>query len=143
MTGKYPHRVGVWHTVLGRERIRKTELTMADAFSNNGYATGIFGKWHLGDDYPFRPLDKGFQESVIHKAGSVNQMADYWDNDRMNDTYFHNNQPTKYSGFSADIFFEEAISFIKTNHNKPFLHISLQVSHMALITYFKNGPINI
>ncbi|PXX21834.1 arylsulfatase [Arenibacter sp. ARW7G5Y1] len=130
MTGKYTHRVGVWHTVLGRERIRKTELTMADAFSDNGYATGIFGKWHLGDDYPFRPLDRGFQESVIHKAGSVSQMVDYWDNDRMNDTYFHNNQPTKYSGFSADVFFEEAITFMKKNHNKPFFaYIATSAPH--------------
>lgn len=120
MTGKYHHRVGVWHTVIGRERIRKSELTMADAFSQNGYATGIFGKWHLGDGYPFRPSDRGFTESVIHKAGSVSQMADYWDNDRMNDTYFYNNQPRKYNGYSSDVFFEEAMAFMKSNNDKPF-----------------------
>ena len=120
MTGKYNHRVGVWHTVIGRDRIRKTELTLADAFAENGYATGIYGKWHLGDDYPFRPSDRGFQESVVAKAGSVNQMADYWDNDRMNDNYFHNNIAKKYSGFSTDVFFDEAIDFMKTNRNKPF-----------------------
>ncbi|MEQ6119855.1 arylsulfatase [Reichenbachiella sp. MALMAid0571] len=120
MTGKYHHRVGVWHTVIGRERIRKSELTMADAFSQNGYATGIFGKWHLGDGYPFRPSDRGFTKSVIHKAGSVSQMADYWDNDRMNDTYFHNDQPQKYTGFSSDVFFEEAMAFMKSSKDKPF-----------------------
>lgn len=120
MTGKYHHRVGVWHTVIGRERIRKSELTMADAFSKNGYATGIFGKWHLGDGYPFRPSDRGFTESVIHKAGSVSQMVDYWDNDRMNDTYYHNDQPQKYKGYSTDVFFEEAMAFMKKNKGKPF-----------------------
>jgi len=120
MTGKYPHRVGVWHTVLGRERIRKSELTMADIFAQNGYVTGIFGKWHLGDDYPYRPSDRGFEESVINKAGSVSQMADYWNNDRMNDSYYHNNKVQKYNGFSSDVFFEEAMEFIKTNKNKPF-----------------------
>ncbi len=120
MTGKYHHRVGVWHTVIGRERIGKTELTMADVFSQNGYATGIFGKWHLGDGYPFRPSDRGFIESVIHKAGSVSQMVDYWDNDRMNDTYFHNDQPQKYNGYSSDVFFAEAMDFMKSSNNKPF-----------------------
>ncbi len=120
MTGKYNHRVGVWHTVLGLDRVRKTELTMADAFSQNGYATGIFGKWHLGDDYPYRPSDRGFKKSVIHKGGSVSQMSDFWDNDRMNDTYFDNNQPKKYSGFCTDVFYEEAMSFMKANSEKPF-----------------------
>lgn len=130
MTGKYNHRVGVWHTVLGLDRIRKTELTMADAFSQNGYATGIFGKWHLGDDYPYRPSDRGFQKSVIHKGGSVNQMSDYWNNDRMNDTYFDNNQPKKYSGFSSDVFFKEAMSFMETNRKKPFFaYISTSAPH--------------
>lgn len=120
MTGKYNHRVGVWHTVMGRDRVRKTELTMADVFKANGYATGIYGKWHLGDDYPFRPSDRGFEESVIHKAGSVTQMADYWDNDRMNDSYFHNNKAQKYSGFCTDVFFDEAMAFMKENSQKPF-----------------------
>jgi arylsulfatase A-like enzyme len=120
MTGKYNHRVGVWHTVIGRERIRSSELTMADVFKENGYATGMFGKWHLGDDYPFRPSDRGFEQSVIHLAGSVNQMVDYWDNDRMNDTYFNNNKPKKYSGFSSDVFFDQAISFMERNKEQPF-----------------------
>ncbi|MFT7160657.1 MAG: arylsulfatase A-like enzyme [Bacteroidia bacterium] len=130
ITGKYNHRVGVWHTVIGRERIRSTEVTMADVFKENGYATGMFGKWHLGDDYPFRPSDRGFDQSVIHLAGSVNQMVDYWDNDRMNDTYFNNNQPEKYTGFSADVFFEEATSFIKKNKDKPFFaYIPISAPH--------------
>lgn len=120
MTGKYNHRVGVWHTVIGRERVRKSETLMANIFNQNGYATGIFGKWHLGDDYPFRPSDRGFQEAIIHKAGAVNQMADYWDNDRMNDTYFHNNEAKKYEGFSSDVFFGEAIKFMESNKEQPF-----------------------
>lgn len=120
MTGKYDHRVGVWHTVLGRERIRRSALTMANVFEENGYATGIFGKWHLGDDYPFRPTDRGFKESVICLGGAATQMSNYWDNDRMNDTYFDKNQPKKYLGYSADVFFEEAISFMKENKEKPF-----------------------
>ena len=120
ITGRYNHRVGVWHTVIGRDRVDNSEMTMGDVFAENGYATGIFGKWHLGDDYPFRPSDRGFQKSVIHKAGAINQMADYWDNDRMNDTYFRNDIPEKFNGYSSDVFFDEAISFMSENHNKPF-----------------------
>ena len=47
MTGRYSDRVGVWHTVQGRSMLRRREITMADIFGNNGYATGMFGKWHL------------------------------------------------------------------------------------------------
>ncbi|MEO1012452.1 MAG: arylsulfatase [Bacteroidota bacterium] len=135
MTGKHNHRVGVWHTVLGLERLRRTELTMADVFAESGYATGIFGKWHLGDGYPFRPGDRGFQESVICQGGSVTQMPNYWDNDRMNDTYFHNDQPKKYRGYSADVFFEEAMSFINKNKDKPFF--------AYLPTSAPHGPLNV
>lgn len=135
MTGKYNHRVGVWHTVLGLDRVRRSERTMANIFAGNGYSTGIFGKWHLGDEYPFRPNDRGFQESVVCKAGSVTQMADYWDNDRMNDTYYHNDVPEKYKGYSADVFFDEAMSFMKKNKNKPFF--------AYLPTSAPHGPFNV
>src|SRR5881394_1005054 len=60
MTGKYSCRTGVWHTVLGRSLLRRDETTMANVFAASGYRTGIFGKWHLGDSYPFRPGDRGF-----------------------------------------------------------------------------------
>jgi arylsulfatase A-like enzyme len=55
MTGHYSTRTGVWHTIMGRSLLGKDEVTMADVFSASGYRTGIFGKWHLGDNYPFRP----------------------------------------------------------------------------------------
>jgi arylsulfatase A-like enzyme len=135
MTGKYPHRVGVWHTVRGRERLATGEKTIADIFSANGYATGIFGKWHLGDNYPFRPVDRGFSESVIHKGGAVSQAADYWNNDRMNDTYYNNEKPQKYEGFSSDVFFDNAMEFIDKHKNERFFaYIPTSVPH---------GPINI
>jgi arylsulfatase A-like enzyme len=58
MTGRYCNRTGVWHTVMGRNLLRKDEVTVADVFKAGGYRTGIFGKWHLGDNYPFRPEDR-------------------------------------------------------------------------------------
>ena len=76
MTGRYSGRVGVWHTVQGRNMLREREVTMANVFADNGYATGLFGKWHLGDVYPYRPEDRGFQTAVYHKAGGVGQAPD-------------------------------------------------------------------
>ena len=81
MTGRNCNRVGVWHTVMGRSLLRKSEVTMADVFRYNGYSTGMFGKWHLGDNYPYRPHDRGFDETFYHGGGGVTQAPDYWDND--------------------------------------------------------------
>lgn len=58
LTGKYPHRVKVWHTIAGGNHLRADELTMADIFRANGYRTGMFGKWHLGSNLPYRPIDR-------------------------------------------------------------------------------------
>ncbi|MDI9445236.1 MAG: sulfatase-like hydrolase/transferase, partial [Planctomycetota bacterium] len=50
LTGRYSARVGVWHTIMGRSILRGDEVTMADVFQRAGYRTGMFGKWHLGDN---------------------------------------------------------------------------------------------
>ena len=60
MSGHNPLRNGAWATCWGRSILRKEETTMADVFKANGYKTGMFGKWHLGDNYPYRPQDRGF-----------------------------------------------------------------------------------
>lgn len=120
MTGRYANSVGVWHTVGGWSLLREQEKTLADMFSEAGYKTGGFGKWHLGDNYPFRPEDRGFQETVMHGAGGVGQTPDYWDNDYFDDTYFTNGKPKKYKGYCTDVFFGEAIKFIEANKSNPF-----------------------
>ena len=71
MTGRYANRVGAWHTIGGVSILRKEEVTMAEVFKNNGYETAMFGKWHLGDVYPSRPQDKGFNFTVAHGGGGV------------------------------------------------------------------------
>ena len=76
MTGRYNDRVGVWHTVTGRTLLRENEVTMARVFEDNGYATGMFGKWHLGDNYPRRPIDVGFQKAVYIGGGAIGNAAD-------------------------------------------------------------------
>jgi len=134
MTGRYSNRVGVWHTVQGRSMLRKREVTMADIFKKNGYTTGLFGKWHLGDCYPYRPEDRGFTHTVYHGAGGVGQAPDYWGNDYFDDTYIVNGKLQKFKGYCTDIWFDEGIKFIKANKDKPFFtYISTNAPH---------GPLN-
>jgi len=113
MTGLYNNRTGVWHTIAGRSLLRDGIVTMADLFKASGYRTGIFGKWHLGDNYPFRPQDRGFGTVLIHKGGGVGQTPDYWGNDYFDDTYFRSGKPEKFEGYCTDVWFEEAMRFIE------------------------------
>ncbi|GIW82746.1 MAG: hypothetical protein KatS3mg105_4553 [Gemmatales bacterium] len=120
MTGRYSTRTGVWHTIMGRSLMATTELTLAEVFAANGYATGIFGKWHLGDNYPCRPQDQGFQHVVIHGGGGVGQTPDFWGNDYFDDTYFKIDRWHPFKGYCTDVWFDEALKFIETNKDKPF-----------------------
>ncbi len=120
MTGRYCNRTGVWHTIMGRSLLRQDEVTMADVFAAAGYHTGIFGKWHLGDNYPFRPQDRGFHEALVHKGGGIGNIQDYWDNDYFDDGYFRNGKPEKFTGYCADVWFGEAMKFVEANKDRPF-----------------------
>ncbi len=122
MTGRYSTRTGVWHTVMGRNLLREREVTMAEVLADSGYSTGLFGKWHLGDVYPYRPEDRGFQEVVVHGSGGVGQTPGYWGNDYFDDTYWVNGTLKPFKGFCTDVFFTEAMKFIKQSvkQKKPF-----------------------
>lgn len=133
MTGRYATRVGVWETTSGRSLLRRGETTMAEVFASNGYITGIFGKWHLGNNYPFRPQDRGFHETLIHGGAGVGQTPDYWGNDYFDDTYFHNGVPKKCSGYCTDIWFDNAMQFIEMNKDRPFFcYIPTNAPHTPL-----------
>ena len=130
MTGRNCLRNGVWHTNAGCSLLNQNEVTIADVFSEAGYKTAMFGKWHLGDNYSFLPEQRGFQETFYHKGGGVGQTPDYWGNDYQDDTYFRNGKPEKTSGYCTDVFFDEAISFIKKSKDAPFLcYLSLNAPH--------------
>ncbi|MDP7636939.1 MAG: sulfatase-like hydrolase/transferase [Phycisphaerae bacterium] len=130
LTGRYSSRSGVWHTVMGRSLLRKTEVTMADVFASGGYRTGMFGKWHLGDNYPFRPQDRGFQETLCHGGGAIGNAPDYWGNDYFDDTYQRNGRLEKFTGYCTDVWFTEAIKFIKANRSRPFFcYLATNVPH--------------
>jgi arylsulfatase A-like enzyme len=122
MTGRYCHRVGGWGTVNGRNMLRDEEVTMADVFRHNGYRTGLFGKWHLGSNYPYRPIDRGFDEWLGHGDGGTGCTTDYWGNDRVNDRYIRNGQWENQARprFECDVFFDAAMQFIRENKQRPF-----------------------
>ena len=77
LTGRYSLRTGVTDTYNGGAIMSSNEITLAEILNENNYKTGIFGKWHLGDNYPSRPSDQGFQESLIHLSGGIGQVGDF------------------------------------------------------------------
>ena len=120
MTGRYCNCTGVWHTIGGRSLLRNDETTMADIFRANGYRTGMFGKWHLGDNYPFRPHNRGFDEALYHGGGGISQTPDYWGNDYFDDTYWRNGVEESFEGYCTDIWFDQATKFIHKHRDQPF-----------------------
>jgi len=130
MTGVHCNRAGVWHTIIGRSLLKKEFTTLPEILRHSGYRTGMFGKWHLGDNYPFRPQDRGFEKTVIHGGGGVGQSPDYWNNDYFDDTYFHNGKPVQHEGYCTDVWFKEARRFIDASKYQPFFcYISTNAPH--------------
>lgn len=125
MTGRYPARTGAYRTSAGRTALHAREKTLGDLFTSNGYATGVFGKWHLGDTAPSRPMDCGFERSVWHRCGGLTQISDYWTNDYFDDTYLVGDRWTKFDGYCTDVWFDESMKFMTSvttdaGGNKPF-----------------------
>ena len=134
ITGRYASRTGVWATTVGRSLPRAEEVTVADCFAAGGYQTGVFGKWHLGDNYPFRPQDRGFREVLVHGGGGVGQTPDGWGNDYFDDTYDHNGRGEKFSGYCTDVWFDAALAFIRTNRERPFfVYLPTNAPHGPLL----------
>jgi arylsulfatase/arylsulfatase A len=114
MTGRYNYRTRVVDTWVGRAMMEPKETTIAEILRKAGYETGIFGKWHLGDNYPMRPMDQGFCESVVHRGGGIGQPADppggegkYTDPILMD-----NGKPKQFKGFCTDVYFDRALGWM-------------------------------
>lgn len=130
MTGRFNDVTGVWHTIFGRNQLRSDEITMADVFKANGYATGLFFKWHLGDNYPFRPKDRGFEYVAWTKGGGTGQQPDYWGNTNNSASMWVNDILVKMEdeddgiegAYTTNFFFNRAMEFMDDNieKNKPF-----------------------
>ena len=133
MTGHFHNSTGVWHTIGGRSLLRKNERTLAAVLRDHGYATGIVGKWRLGDNYPYRPHDRGFDEAIVHGGGGIGQTPDYWGNDYFDDTFFDKGTPRSFEGYCTDVFFRLGTDFIERHQDKPFFcYIPTNAPHQPL-----------
>lgn len=131
MTGLDAFRNGAVNVSSGRTLLRPELMTMANLFQQAGYRTGHFGKWHLGDNYPFRPEDRGFEEALWFPSSHINSCPDFWDNDYFHDTYIHNGTRQQYKGYCTDLFFQEAMNWIRQQKgDEPFFsYIALNSAH--------------
>ncbi|MGJ8738202.1 arylsulfatase [Zobellia laminariae] len=133
LTGRYPYRTGVTGVTQVDHFMNTSEETLAEILSKNGYRTGIFGKWHLGDNAPMRPTDQGFQEALVHKGGGIGQAAGPTGNTYFDPILEHNNEPKKYEGYCDDIFTDAALDFMSEKSDKPFFtYLATNLPHFPL-----------
>ncbi len=134
MTGRYHLRTSVLGTGSGMSMLHPSEHTIAEALKSDGYKCGIFGKWHLGDNCPTRPIDQGFDYSLTHIGGMIG--ATYsppGGNSYFDPILIENGNEKKYSGYCVDIFADAAIDFIDANSNDPlFIYFAPNTPHHPL-----------
>ena len=111
MSGQDALRNGGFCYQFGHEMIRRDVPTLAEIFRANGYRTAMFGKWHLGENYPDRPEDRGFDEVLTFGGAHFAQTPDFWDNDYFDDVCRHNGKWEKTQGYCDDVWFEHTKKF--------------------------------
>ena len=143
LTGRYYYRTGVVDTYRGRALMRPTEVTLAQRLAAAGYRTGLFGKWHLGDNYPLRPQDRGFQEVLALRGGGIGQPSDPPGNSYASPILEHNGRLEAFDRYCTDLFTDQAIRFIESSRGRPFFaylpfncpHAPLQAPASGAATY--------
>ncbi|TWT73608.1 Arylsulfatase precursor [Posidoniimonas polymericola] len=134
MTGRYNHRTGVIDTFKGGSMMRPDEVTLAEALKQAGYSTAIFGKWHLGDCYPMRAQDQGFDRAVVFRGGGLGQPSEPPANERRytNPILYYDGQERQADGYCTDVYFDEAMRFIEQQAENPepfFAYIATNTPH--------------
>lgn len=145
-SGRHEFRNGVTHTIKERERMTLSTTTFPQLLRKSGYETGIFGKWHLGDEDAYQPYNRGFSEVFIHGAGGIGQAyegscADFPPNRENEGKYFdnvilHNDTIVQTEGFCTDVFFQAALGWIKKQHEAKtpfFAYVSTNAPHGPML----------
>ena len=138
MTGRYSLRTGVKDTYRGGAIMATEEITVAEMLKEAGYTTGMVGKWHLGDNYPSRPQDQGFDYTLRHLSGGIGQPGDWPNTKKGQRSYFDpilwkNGEMFQSKGYCTDVFTEAAMDFVEANKEQPFfLYLSYNAPHAPL-----------
>ncbi len=141
MSGRHEFKNGVTHTIFERERLSLKTYTLPQMLKSVGYTTGIFGKWHLGDEQEYRPESRGFDEVYIHGGGGIGQSypgscGDAPGNTNIDPALWHNGKFVKTTGYCTDLFFDQALRWIdaKRAEQKPFFaYVTLNAAHVPLV----------
>ncbi|MCW1887666.1 arylsulfatase [Luteolibacter flavescens] len=144
MTGLHEFRCGVSHTLMGRSLLRPGIPTLPEMFRAAGYRTGIIGKWHLGDAYPCRPEDRGFDDVFVHGGGGIGQTPDYWGNGYFDPMIRRRSGWEKTSGYCTEVFFKEAITWVneRVAAKQPFfLQLATNAPHSPYIPPQKDSKL--
>lgn len=138
MTGKYAMTAGVHDTYRGGAMMAPSEVTIAEILKEAGYKTGMIGKWHLGDNYPMRPQDQGFDFTLNHLSGGIGQYGDWPNTLKRDSSYFNsilwkNGKQVQTQGYCTDVFTEAAMDYVEENKEHPFfMYLSYNAPHGPL-----------
>ena len=142
LTGRYHLRGGVRGVSNGQERLHPDERTIAETFKAAGYATGAFGKWHNGSQWPYHPNARGFEEYYGFTSG---HWGSYFD-----PPLEHNGQLVQGKGFITDDLTDHALTFIEKNQAHPFFcYIPFNTPHSPFCVpdeywnRFKDKPVGL
>lgn len=111
-SGLHPYRTRAIDTYQGRSMLDPDVPVFPEKLADLGYRTGLFGKWHLGDCAPMRPVDRGFHESLVHTGGGLGQPANTGRGSYFHPDLIHNGDLISTSGYCADIFTDATIDFV-------------------------------
>jgi arylsulfatase len=142
MTGRHEFKSGITHTILERERMSLAATTLPQVLKTAGYSTGVFGKWHLGDEDQYQPEKRGFDEVYVHGGGGIGQTYPGSCGDAPDNQYFapairHNGKFVKTEGYCTDLFFAQAIHWIESQRaaSQPFFaYIAPNAPHSPLVS---------
>lgn len=153
MTGRYNFRTRAIDTFLGRAMMDPGEVTVARVLHQAGYATGIFGKWHLGDTYPLRAMDKGFEQALVIRGGGIGQPSDPpgGEGKYTDPILFRNGKPEPAKGYCTDVYFREGMAWAaqQAQLRRPFfLYLPTNAPHGPFgdvpadkLAYYQQQPI--